>query len=78
MRRLMTLCLIVTVAYFSYPFMQPAFSVDGQTPEIAQAQQDRTEFMRLARASAQLRRQAAPAVMELPDPSPEALFSSGR
>lgn len=76
MRRLMTLCLIVTVAYFSYPFMQPAFSVDAQTSEVAEERRDRTEFMRLARASVQYRREAAPAAMELPDPSPETLFNS--
>jgi cell division protein FtsB len=74
MRRFMTLCLIVTVAYFSYPFMQPAFSVDEQAPEVAQERQDRTEFMRLARASAKLRRETSPASMNLPDPSPEILF----
>ena len=76
MRRFAMLCLIVTVAYFSYPFMQPAFSVDGQTPEAAQESRDKTEFMRLARAGSQLRREAAAAAMDLPDPRPEALFVS--
>lgn len=76
MRRFMTLCLIVTVAYFSYPFMQPAFSVDEQTPEVVQERQDRTEFMRLARVSAKLRRETSPTSMNLPDPSPEILFTA--
>lgn len=79
MRRIALFALIAVVAYFSYPFMQPAMSLaDGQDRPERVRSVEKGEFIKLAEASSRLRREAAAATFDFPDPKPEAVFTVAR
>jgi len=75
MRRLALFVLIASVAYFSYPFMQPALSLpeNGENPQQTQ-KVEKGEFIRLVEASSRFRQDAARVAFDYPDPKPEAVF----
>jgi len=79
MRRMALFILIAAVAYFSYPFMQPAMSLANDSEQLEPAPAARkAEFIRLVEASSRMRGEAAAVSFDLPDPKPEAVFTVSR